>query len=270
MLDAFTLGREAWDKLDSRILVAHDGAKYKQDFDFNINGRKVKGWVGILAKGSRSDAGFSILQAKRVVKGWPDAWRPISLYGQWQGSNDLVNQRLVGEIHLDGFDVSHTKDSILWRDNQEEEVEDKLEKHCNNYREFAKAWRKRDDDQRGPTDLDVKAALDDLEKELRSPDMVDQINIGVIPSKEIIEKNNEKIITSVVDTRSATLQGTIASNPPIAWKIFLEKMSPNDPYVFSDSTKKTEINVIVNQDHPYWSTQSNGAESVLDYLRQCM
>jgi hypothetical protein len=47
-----------------------------------------------------------------------------------QGSNDLVNQRLVGEIHLDGFDVSHTKDSILWRDNQEEDVEEKLRNEC--------------------------------------------------------------------------------------------------------------------------------------------
>ena len=71
----------------------------------------MQGWVGILAKGSRAAAGFSILQADRVVRGWPDAWRPSSLYGQLQGSNDLVNQRLVGEIHLDGFDVSHTKET---------------------------------------------------------------------------------------------------------------------------------------------------------------
>ena len=260
----------AWDKLDSRLLVAGDGTKYQKAFDFDINGKKVQGWVGILAKGSRAEAGFSILQANRVVRGWPDAWRPSSLYGQFQGSNDLINQRLVGETHRDGFDVSHTKDNILWRDNEEEEVEKKLKEHCGDYRDFAKKPRKGADDQRGPSDVDVKAALDDLEKELSSPEMVDQINISVIPSKETIGASNEKIIASVVDTRNATLQGTIASNPPIAWKIFLDNMSPNDPYVVSDSTKANEITVIVNRNHPYWITQLIGAESVRDYLRQCI
>ena len=259
----------SWDNLDSRILVAHDGAKYKKEFNFEIDGKVVKGWVGLLAKGSRAEAGFSILQADRVVRGWPDAWRPSSLYGQLQGSNDLVNQRLVGEIHLDGFEVSHTKDNILWRNNQEEEIEEKLKECCNDYREAAKNRRK-GDDQRGPTEMEVKAAIDDLEKELSSPDMVDQINITTIPAEETIKVSKGKIIESVVDIRSPTLQGTIKSNPPIAWKIFLEGMSSNDHYVYSDATKTNEITVIVNTNHPYWSTQLAGLESIRDYLRQCM
>lgn len=260
----------AWDSIDSKLLVASDGTKYRKDFIFEVDGKVVMGWVGILAKGSRADAGFAQLQANRVVRGWPDAWRPSSLYGQFQGSNDLVNQRLVGEIHLDEFDVSHTKDSILWRDSQEEDVEDKLKEQCNDYKEFAKNRRKDDDDQRGPSELDVKAALEDLEKELTSPEMVDQINITVIPSKEAIEASNDKIIASVVETRSATLRGIIASSPPIEWQIFLESMSPNDPYVVSDSTQPNKIIVVVNRNHPYWITQLSGTESVRDYLRQCI
>jgi hypothetical protein len=260
-----------WESIDSKLLVAKDGTKYRKDFIFETQGGKVvMGWVGILAKGSRADAGFAQLQAKRVVRGWPDAWRPTSLYGQFQGSNDLVNQRLVGEIDLSQFDVSHTKDSILWRDTEEEEVEDKLKAECNDYKEFAKNRRKDDEDQRGPSDVDVKAALDDLEKELSSPEMVDQINITVIPSKEAIEASNDKIIDSVVKTRSATLRGTIASTPSIEWEIFLENMSPNDPYVVSESTQTNKIIVVVNRNHPYWSTQLSGAESVRDYLRQCI
>ena len=258
-----------WDSVEKRLLVASDGTKYRQDFEFDVDGKRVKGWVGILAKGSRADAGFSILQADRVVRGWPDAWRPSSLYGQLQGSNDLVNQRLVGEIHLDGFDVSHTKDNILWRGRQEDDVEEGLKDHCSNYREFAKHRRKDDDDQRGPSEVDIKSAIDDLKKELTSPEMVDRINISIIPSPETIGASNERIITSVVDTRTATLQGTINSTPPIAWKIFLEGMSSNDPHVVSDSTKPNEFTVVVNSSHPYWSTLV-GAESVLDYLRQCI
>ena len=260
----------SWDSLDSRLFVARDGTKYRKNFNFTVEGKVVEGWVGILDKGSRADAGFSILQANRVVRGWPDAWRPSSLYGQIQGSNDLVNQRLVGEIHLDGFEVSHTKDNILWRDNQEETIEKEMEQYCSDYRDIAKSRRKRKDDQRGPNDLVVRAALADLKKELSSPDMVDQIDITTIPPKETIKANNGEIIDSVIDTQSATLQGTIKSNPPIAWKIFLEDMSPNDPYVISDSTKKNQITVVVNTSHPYWSTQLASEESVRDYFRQCV
>src|SRR5207237_6117621 len=119
-----------------------DGSTYKKSFDFKVNGKRVYGWVGILAKGSRAKAGFSVLHSDRVVKGWPDAWRPESLYGQIQGSNDLVNQRLVGEIHLDAFDVSHTKDDILWVGDDEEKVEKELLKRCADYRDTAKRFRK--------------------------------------------------------------------------------------------------------------------------------
>jgi hypothetical protein len=96
--------------------------------------------------------------------------------------------------------------------------------------------------------------------------MGDQINITIIPSQEAIEANNDKIIASVVETRKATLEGLIASNPTINWKIFLEGMSPNDPYVVSDSTKSNEITVVVNRNHPYWNTQLSGTESVRDYF----
>lgn len=259
-----------WESMDARLLVSRDGKKYRKEFQFEVDGKNVRGWVGILDKGSRADAGFSILQANRVVRGWPDAWRPSSLYGQFQGSNDLVNQRLVGEIHLDNFEVSHTKDDILWQGIQEEEVERELKECCGDYREFAKTRRKADDDQRGPSEADVKTALDEIEKELRSAEMVDQINISVVPPPDAIDASNEKIVSSVVTTRTATLEGTIAGSPEISWKIFLEGTSPNDPYVVSDSTKASEITVVVNTNHPYWHTQLGAAESVRDYLRHCI
>ena len=262
--------RLSWDDVESAIFSARDGKKYRKDFSFNVDGVNVHGWVGILAKGSRAKAGFSIMQARRVVRGWPDAWRPSSLYGQFQGSNDLINQRLFGEIHLDGFDVSHTKDNILWRDNQEEDVEERLREHCSDYREFARTHRHRGGDERGPATVDVKTALDELKSELSSPEMVDQINISDVPPKEAIEASSEKIINSVVGTQDATLRGTINSNPSVNWSIFLENMSPNDPYVVSDSTKSSEVTVIVNQAHPYWIRELRGPDSILDYLRQCV
>src|SRR5262249_3354878 len=42
------------------------------------------------------------------------------------------------------------------------------------------------------------------------------------------------------------------------------------PYVVSESTQSNKIIVVVNKNHPYWSTQLSGTESVRDYLRQCV
>ena len=259
-----------WENVGSKLFVSHEGKRYRKTFDFVVENRDVSGWVGILDKGSRADAGFAILQADRVVRGWPDAWRPSSLYGQFQGSNDLVNQRLVGEIHLDGFEVSHTKDNILWRGNEEEEVEKKLRELCNDYRDFAKARRTKGQDERGPSEVDVKAALEDLENELNSPEMVDHINISAVPPQEAIGSSNERIVESIVRVSSPTLQGKIMSSPPIAWKVFLQPMSVNDVYVYSDCTKPNEITVVVNESHPFWTKELTGSESVRNYLRQCV
>ena len=93
--------------------------------------------MGVLDLGGRPKAGFAIVHKGRMVQTWPEAWHPESLYGQTQGSNDLVNQRLVGEIHLDEFDVSHTKDDIHWVDDEEDQVQNELRRVCAEYREVA-------------------------------------------------------------------------------------------------------------------------------------
>ena len=154
-----------WENIDERLLRARDDSLYKKYFEFFVDNKRVNGWVGILERGSRADAGFSILHYDRVIKGWPEAWRPTSLYGQIQGTNDLVNQRLIGEISLDEFDVSHTKDDILWLGAQEEEIEEGLKIHCSDYRDIALKRRKNRDDQRGPSELETISALDELKKD---------------------------------------------------------------------------------------------------------
>ena len=112
-----------WASIEDTLQTAEDGTRYRREFDFRIGDRRVHGWAGVLDKGSRAKAGFSILHAGRVIRGWPDSWRPETIFGQVQGSNNLVNQRLVGEIHLDDFEVTHTKDDILFEGTEQEQVE---------------------------------------------------------------------------------------------------------------------------------------------------
>lgn len=261
----------SWVEVDDRLLENYEGQKYKKSFEFSIgeddkNRKKVFGWVGILRDGSRSNAGFSILHANRVIKGWPDSWRPASLYGTDQGSNDLVNQRLVGEIHLDDFDVSHTKDDIIWYGTQDEEVEQKLQETCGDYRRIAQEYRKSQRDERGPSEIETQTAVTELQKELISPEMADVIKMDPMLPEVLVEqvvKSVRELVTKVHKERfEAQING-------LRIRGYIETdMSPQDPYVTIDSAKSNEVIIIVNAAHPHWN-QLLGSRGVLNYLRHC-
>lgn len=260
-----------WQELENELLTARDGSKYHKTFNFTIEGEEdvekpVHGWVGVLEEGSRSKAGFSILHSGRVVKGWPDAWRPESLYGQLQGSNDLINQRLVGEIHLDHFDVSHTKDDILWLGDEEEQVQKKLREHCGDYREVARKYRRSRDDQRGPGEVAVRSAVSKLSKELNSPEMINLVTADPLLPDTLVEQVVASVKISVVDKVPVTFSAQITED--LIVKGYIDEMSANDPYLTIDRTNPKEIIIIVNASHPHWN-QLNGAAGVLNYLRHC-
>ena len=153
-LDLYWLDTKLEWRDETIFLEARDGTPYKKNFKFNVDNKEVFGWVGILGEGKsgRPNAGFSILRKGRVVKGYPEAWRPEEIFG-WQGRNDLINQRITGEIHFDEFNISHTKDDILWEGSQEHDVEKELKEICADYAQIARQHRMDSGgDPRGPSE----------------------------------------------------------------------------------------------------------------------
>lgn len=257
--------RQEWQ--EQQMLEAKDGTRYRKEFKFEVDDKPVYGWVGILKNGSRASAGFSIICSDRIIKGWPDSWRPTTLYGQLQGTNDLVNQRLIGEIHLDDFEVSHTKDDILWLGSQEEDVEAGLREHCGDYREEALKYRRSRDDERGPSNTEVDVAIDEMIRELQSPEMVDKIDINFVPSEDVVIRAKEKIVSDVTNKSQETFRVKVDT---LTVKVFLASdLSVNDPYVVPEATADSEVIVIVNTEHPHWG-QLKASEGVANYMRHCI
>ena len=254
-----------WDDSDYQFLTAADGSVYKKPFDFSVGEKRVHGWVGILDRGSRAMAGFSILHADRVIRGWPDSWRPESLYGQFQGSNDLINQRLIGEIHLDDFQVSHTKDDILWLGDDEDEIQRLLKEHCSDYAEVAQRRRRRIDDNRGPSDTETRTAIDELESELTSSEFADAVSYEVVPPPAAVSQAFAGL-TRAVQGRNPTFHAPLAQLEILGYLV--NDGSVNDPYIVVDSTGGQRVIVTINTQHPHWS-QLQGSEGVLNYLRHC-
>ena len=85
-------------------------------FDFG-EGMSVHGFAALRETANTAKAGFSLFRRGRVIEGSGDeGYRPAFIFGS---SNSYRYQRLFGELHLNGFDVSHTKDGFRWDENEE-------------------------------------------------------------------------------------------------------------------------------------------------------
>ena len=86
------------------------------EFDFGDD-LSVHGFAALRVPGSTARAGFALFRRGRLIQGSGDeGYRPSYIFGS---SNSYRYQRLFGELHLDGFEVSHTKDGFRWDENEQ-------------------------------------------------------------------------------------------------------------------------------------------------------
>jgi len=86
------------------------------EFDFG-DGLAVHGFAALRETASVARAGFSLFRRGRVIQGTGDeGYRPAYIFGN---PNSYRYQRLFGELHLEGFEVSHTKDGFRWDENEQ-------------------------------------------------------------------------------------------------------------------------------------------------------
>ena len=97
------------------------------DFDFGM-GLSAKGFAALMNPGSFSKSGFALFRRGRLIQGSADeGYRPRAIF---QNMNSFRSLRLFGELHLEGFEVSHTKDGFRWDENEETFLQI-LEDHLN-------------------------------------------------------------------------------------------------------------------------------------------
>jgi hypothetical protein len=91
---------------------------WRKDFSLDLGcGLKAEGFAAIRKVASTSRAGFALFRRKRLIQGsGDDGYRPEMIFGS---PNTFPYQRVFGEIHLEGFEVSHTKDGFKWDANEE-------------------------------------------------------------------------------------------------------------------------------------------------------
>ncbi len=91
---------------------------WRQDISFDFgDGLKVTGFAALRDPGNFARAGFALFRRHRLIQGSGDeGYRPSLIFGQPGSFRSL---RLFGELHLEGFEISHTKDGFRWDENEQ-------------------------------------------------------------------------------------------------------------------------------------------------------
>jgi len=255
-------------RFEDELYVNEKGEISKEKFEFDINERVVKGWVGVLGKGygSRKKAGFSIIQNKRVIQGWPNGYKPSSIFGEQEdGSNDLVNQRVVGELFLDGFSVSHTKDKIVWEDDEEEQLDKKLGEICSDARSLALTLRFYQDEQKDKLKNYKEEAIAIFLNELKSIELKDFLhNVQPLP-EEIIKTSYENMALSIQNEANPLFETQIAES--INLVVYFNEVSDLEPYIlYVPYYRKDSFTIIINNLHPVIQ-ELQSTDSLVDFFR---
>ena len=117
--------------------------------------------------------------------------------------------------------------------------------------------------------MDVRAAVDALQEEILSPEIIDTIAFAQVPPEELVDADVEAYVASF-DTSDTDFRSTFSifgRDVEILGYIAADRSS-NDPYVVSQSTDNDRVLVIINAAHPHMA-QISGSNNLLNYFRHC-
>ena len=238
---------------------------WQRDVSFDVDGLPVTGWICILRKGSRARAGFDLFRRGRVIHGRPLGYRPYTIFGE--ARNDLINQRLYGQFNLDDFPVNHLKDDFLW-DGLEDEFQEKLREAAEDYIDFARSYRTRQSGQHVSTPV-VHATNDEIAQELTEAQMLERLTIAQVgavapdPDDAVLEAKAEML-------REQKLEPRIVEVGPYIFRIYHpEGMAPTEPYFFRQSPQSGEVDIFLNDNHPYVLEVTDESDYLM-FARMCV
>lgn len=176
--------------------ILPDGSEkvWKKDieisFDFNGETKHVYGFIGIFDEGSTSGAGFTLIRYGRViVGGYENGYRPEEIF---EKSNSYVYQRLFGELNLDGWRVTQTKDAFDLYGGLEDVLIEKLKDECEDYRKKAKEYRKR-------PKVSINTGIETLVNTFSNAGVIDNVVVTPISDEIDIESSQLTIDQQVED-----------------------------------------------------------------------
>ena len=193
------------------------------DFDFG-NGLRAHGFAAIRETASVSRAGFALFRRGRVIQGsGDDGYRPEKIFRK---SNSFEYQRVFGELHLEGFEVTHTKDGFKWDENEDvflDLLKDHLSSEDLPLLQQARGYRvgpRREDLQEGAEEAGANVAQT-LERSA-GPVVADLRN----------DQSEDPVPATLPDASLLTRRTIQISHPPWTWIVTIEQTAdPNADWI---------------------------------------
>lgn len=227
------------------------------DFSFDFNGetKRVYGFIGLLEEGSTSGAGFTLIRYGRViVGGYENGYRPEEIF---EKSNSYVYQRLFGELNLDGWKVTQTKDAFDLYGGLEDILIEKLLEVCQDYKKKAKEYRKRP---KTTIDTGIESLIDkfsnagiidEVKVSSISPEVTADDNLSDIENNNYSDTNNAVVDKSLDNDTSIEIEGE--NGKKIAFKC------NGQEYVFNFILKKND------PDSRWLNISKSGDEYIIEW-----
>ena len=263
--------------LSFELMKDEIGDEIKKKFLITLeNGKTCEGWVGVLAVESRSGklSGFNIYRNSRLIQGYPEtAWRPKEVFGADGGSNTLVMQRLVGELDMSQFKVSHTKNKILFEDDEEDELRKKLGELSSDIKKEAASHRSTQTDTKDINSSIMQQTATSVIKEIISrPIVTDDLDSLKIVAPITIEKS-KSLIDKIVEEEEVILDFSHFKSIRGLEKgvLVYNFMDNNSPYMVVGEKDDLAI-VALNVKHPFYQNlfDSGTAEQLVNYQLLCV
>ncbi|AFC99181.1 hypothetical protein Mtc_0414 [Methanocella conradii HZ254] len=257
-----------------------DGTSKKWQKEINLDvywkpGNKTlnaHGWIGIRIPGSQRDAGFVLFRRGRVILGGPDnGYKPIEIFGQ---GNSYCSQRLIGEIHMDDWPVTQSKDMFDWSGGLEDDFIDMLKAICKEYIDKAEEYRAKEP----PTEKQMLEASKGPNKMLSETKLAECIS-SVLEAKET-QKSKENDAKEIKANEEKTIIENIRSisKGPLSFKLALkdtnwhfllywQDQKTDAQWMSIDYSEEPSVKIYLNSAHPFFTPYLDSRE-MLELLQK--
>lgn len=243
---------------------------WRQNVDIALeSGRRVRGFVAIRETGDARQAGLALIYRKKVVTGsGEEVYKPADIF---KGGNSFEAQRIFGELNMDDFEVTYTKDALVWHDEEDEFIKRlrgelsmepwPLIKQAREYRKRAPEVPVGRQAQRILESIeDAFKAASESEGSTESTDVADAASDKTKESDLLPHTGAYKMVAGSVEPSPSGVGESVGRTFNVtlrqsAWVVDLRLVS--DPAVTRwltvglEGRQKNELSLTVNQAHPF-------------------
>lgn len=223
--------------------------RWEQDIQFDVDGHGVSGKVWIRIPGQARRAGMHLFRRNRLVVGGPgQGYKPAEIFA---APNSFQSQRLVGELDLDDWPVTQTKDAFDWAGELETEFIDKLRSEVAEY--VRKSGKIESDSTTETTSADGQIVGDETKDALQGDDVDSAITIVEtgLPPETPSEDEMERVGQAVQRSGDPTYIQVGSEGVPTLKVYWLDSLPSSDKYAEFEMPTNEEVRLYVNLNHPF-------------------